>query len=106
VEPLQVPVHWASGMTANVEFIVERRDGVLVIPRSAIVERDGGSFVRLFGQGPRPQRIEVGLTDGRIVEVVQGLAEGDTVVTGQAQAGAEESGTGRSPAFRMMMRPR
>ncbi len=105
VEPMKVPPHWASGMTANVEFIVEQRDSILVIPRSAVTQRNGGSFVRVLGDGSQPRKIEVGITDGRKVEVVEGLNQGDTIILGQVE-GEEGPGMDRSRAMRMMMRRR
>ncbi|UCF78062.1 MAG: efflux RND transporter periplasmic adaptor subunit [Candidatus Eiseniibacteriota bacterium] len=105
VEPLDVPVHWASGMTANVEFIVDRKDSVLVIPRSAVFQRDDREFAMVLKEKPEPRQIETGITDGRVVEVVRGLKEGDTVVLSGAEG---ESGPriDRSRAMRMMMRRR
>jgi macrolide-specific efflux system membrane fusion protein len=80
VDPLKVPSHWASGMTANVEFTVERKDSVLVIPKGAVNERRGGNFVMMMEDQPTPRKIEVGITDGRMLEVIAGLMEGDSVI--------------------------
>jgi len=105
VEPLQVPRQWASGMTANVEFTVERRDSILVIPKSALSEREDGSFVTVLAGGSEPRKIETGITDGKLVEVSQGLREGDRVVLGQTTESESESNTSRPRSIRMMMGP-
>ncbi|MFH0777830.1 MAG: HlyD family efflux transporter periplasmic adaptor subunit [Candidatus Eisenbacteria bacterium] len=105
VEPFEVPRHWASGMTANVEFVVEKKEGILLIPRSALVEQDGGSFVRILAEGPTRRRIEVGITDGKLVEVSRGLSEGEAIILGQTESGSARR-TERRPSMPMMMRPR
>jgi HlyD family secretion protein len=60
--------------------------------------RSGGSFrsAVVFVPGPdgkpQSQRVRLGVSDGRFVEVVEGLTEGQTVITG-----AEEGGRSRTP---------
>ncbi len=80
VNPLKVPRRWASGMTANVEFVVEKKDSVLIIPKSAVKQGRGENFVVVLEEEPAPRRIETGVTDGRVVEVTQGLKEGEKVI--------------------------
>jgi HlyD family secretion protein len=46
---------------------------------------------------PEARAVELGLSDGRFVEVVSGLQEGDTVITG-ARAGAVASGSSSRPS--------
>lgn len=82
VNPLKVPPYWASGMTANVEFITERKSDILMIPKSAVKERGGRKFVMVLDEKPSPRRIETGITDGRMTEVTKGLREGETIIAG------------------------
>jgi len=93
VDPLKVPCYWASGMTANVEFMVERKDSVLVIPKSAVKEREGKSFVMVLEDPPTPRKIETGISDGRVVEVTEGLKEGEKVIL----SGIENNSRQREP---------
>lgn len=70
-----------SGLTANLEIETGRRDGVLVIPQVAVIEKDEGVFVRKIAGGEETEiKIVTGIrgADG-MVEVVSGLAEGDLV---------------------------
>jgi macrolide-specific efflux system membrane fusion protein len=76
----EVPAHWASGMTANVEFLIESRKGVLAVPRSAVKQRKGKEFVMVMTGKPTPRKIETGLSEGRMIEVVNGLEEGEEIV--------------------------
>jgi RND family efflux transporter MFP subunit len=72
------------GMTANVIITTDKRDGVLVMPFRAIIDRNGsGKFTRVFKNNLIEERkIDVGLKgDGGLVEVLSGLKEGEEVVT-------------------------
>uniref|UniRef100_A0A7C3Z3B7 HlyD family efflux transporter periplasmic adaptor subunit n=1 Tax=candidate division WOR-3 bacterium TaxID=2052148 RepID=A0A7C3Z3B7_UNCW3 len=81
VEPSQVPPRWASGMTANVSFFVQKRENVLTLPNSALKERNGEKFAFVLNNNqPEMRKIETGLTDGKITEIREGLKEGDKVL--------------------------
>ncbi|MBN9502887.1 MAG: hypothetical protein BGO01_20315 [Armatimonadetes bacterium 55-13] len=72
------------GMTATCEFITLSKPNVLVVPSQA-VERDGGkNYVQIKSTDPKkPRRVEVkvGETGNEGTEIVDGLKEGDEVVT-------------------------
>lgn len=71
----------APGMAANVDIITERKDGVLVVP-SRLIQRQGEEqFVAVLVDGERQQRkVRTGTSDGKLTEIVDGLAEGDVVL--------------------------
>ncbi len=84
VVPNQVPEVMRSGMTANVTFYVAERENVLWLPQRAIQKQSTGNFVEL-GDPKNPEKIqmkavEVGMNDGRRVEIISGLQEGETVL--------------------------
>ncbi|KKW43071.1 MAG: RND family efflux transporter MFP subunit [Candidatus Magasanikbacteria bacterium GW2011_GWA2_56_11] len=72
-----------SGLTANVDIVTQEKGDVLVLPVRAVTAKNGGQFVAVMGAGGEPveRRIETGVrsVDG-LVEIVSGLAEGETVV--------------------------
>jgi len=72
-----------SGMTADIIIITDSKEDALIIPRRAVIEREGKSIVRVPVNGDF-QEIEVktGLvgSDGNI-EIISGLKEGDKVIT-------------------------
>ena len=73
-------------MTAEVVFAVSRQAGSLVVPRDALVERQGrsGAFVVEGGRASF-RSVETGLAAGGEVQVLEGLSSGDRVVVlGQA----------------------
>lgn len=86
----QVTVHLAptdaplrSGMTANVEIVIERREDVLLVPNRFVrIDRlTGRAFVdQLVGNEVRPIEIQIGMRDETFSEVLAGLEEGDIIV--------------------------
>ena len=103
VDPLKVPSHWASGMTANVEFMVERKDSILVIPKGTVKGKEGDNYVMLLLEDkPTPRRIETGITDGRMIEVTGGLKEGELIILGGIENNSRQAEPGQD--LRRMMR--
>ena len=83
IVPEAVPEFMRSGMTASVTFLVSRKRDALFLPAEA-VHRDGGRPTVLLpgpdGSSPQPREVELGISDGKRVEVVSGLSEGDGVL--------------------------
>ena len=84
VLPLNTPSFFKSGMTANVAFVSATRRNVVTLPVTAVTESKTGAEVLVWaGTEPgrtRSKRIKTGLDDGKVVEVVEGLGEGDIVL--------------------------
>lgn len=76
-----VPVR--PGMAAQVEIITSQKADALLVPREALKLREGRWVVRALRHG-RPVEVEVetGQRDGRLVEVLRGLAEDEEVMMG------------------------
>lgn len=72
-----------EGAFAEVYLIAGERDHVLSVPVSALGEEQGGKyvFVQVSGESYSKRRVQTGSDDGRRVEVLSGLAEGERVVT-------------------------
>jgi len=70
------------GMFARVKLVVDRRNDAIVVPESAIVQRGDGQFVYRIRDGKAElTKVKLGLRQTGRIEVVEGLAAGDTVVT-------------------------
>jgi RND family efflux transporter MFP subunit len=68
-------------MTVHVDFPLARREDVVAVPRAALFEEGGRSFVVARGSDRWEEReVGVGLVTAREVEIVAGLAAGDVVV--------------------------
>ncbi len=73
-----------SGMTATANIKTAAKDGVLMIPARAVIDREGNKVVRLLkNQQPQEVPVSLGLTgDGGLVEILSGAVnENDEVIT-------------------------
>ena len=93
--------HLRTYMTAQVHIVIGSADDALLIPVTALGDRqpDGSYTVRVRrGGGIETRNIRIGLDDKVVAEVLDGLSEGDQVVTGEASgAMAAAPGGGRRP---------
>ncbi|MBK9656540.1 MAG: efflux RND transporter periplasmic adaptor subunit [Rhodanobacteraceae bacterium] len=75
-----------SGMFGRVRIVYDQRADALVVPRAALVgdNKDAAVFV-VADEIAKRRKVTLGYADGGQVEIVDGLAEGEKVVTlGQA----------------------
>jgi RND family efflux transporter MFP subunit len=73
-------------MTTTVRIALERRENVLALPRRALRREQGRTFV-LTPSGER-RFVTVGSRDETYCEVVDGLRQGDEVISGEARPAA------------------
>lgn len=70
------------GMFGRMSIIYDKHENVLQVPRSAITERSGTSYVFVVEDDIATRRdIETGFSDEGMVEVMTGLNDGDQVIT-------------------------
>ncbi len=67
------------GTSADIEVILDRRNGVLRVPTAAVAQ--GNSVLVLRGGVLREQPVRTGVRNWQFTEVLSGLSEGETVVT-------------------------
>jgi macrolide-specific efflux system membrane fusion protein len=99
VLPENPPDFLRSGMTASVEFRVASKPGALLLPLEAVRTVEGRSVALLKepkGKEPVEKEVTVGLNDGRRVEILTGLAEGEAVLIPQRKA-ASRPANGTNP---------
>ena len=69
------------GLSLDVKFTIDRRDDVLVIPRTALFPYNQGDAVWVIRDGRASvQPVETGFTNNRDVVIIEGLNEGDLVI--------------------------
>ena len=70
-----------AGYSANAEIIIKEARDILVIPERLVDFRADSAFVQVVDSlgGKKERVIEVGLSDGVTIQVVTGLAEGETL---------------------------
>jgi macrolide-specific efflux system membrane fusion protein len=101
VVPENRPDFMRSGMTANVEFIILKKENILRLPIAAIIQRGGATEVNIWDTKNnlmKPALVEIGISDGKFAEVLQGLEVGQQVMVPQVNNAAGD--VGGSP-FRM-----
>lgn len=74
------------GMTVNMTITVAKKANALVVPTSAIINKNGKNIVRVINDPKKKtyteKEVEVGLNaDGGVTEILSGLSEGQEVVT-------------------------
>lgn len=70
------------GMFGRMNIVFDKHENVLQVPRSAITERAGSSYVFVVEDDIAIRRdIETGFSDEGMVEVMTGLNDGDQVIT-------------------------
>ena len=84
-----IPPFVRSGMTAVATFLVAARTNVLYVTAEAVRQEGGHTTVLVpaageEGQPPQTRDIKTGLSDGKRLEVLSGLAENETVLIKQA----------------------
>ncbi len=97
-----------SGMTANVTFLVNSKDHVLLVPTEAIKMKHGKAFVQhknlKSAEGIQDVAVVVGLNDGKKAEIVSGLSESDIVLIPEFRLEGKKGGS--TPFSPMGTRPR
>lgn len=71
------------GMTARVDGLLDSRKNVLKLPLAGVFEEAGAEYAYRKGADGKPAKtkIKVGLRNEMDAEVLEGLAEGDTILT-------------------------
>jgi HlyD family secretion protein len=86
------------GMTANVRISGPLRTETLRVPVEAVLLKEGKPVVyKLSGSGPQPVPVTLGLSDLFYVEVLNGLAAGDSIALEDPVAALDRA---RNPARR------
>jgi HlyD family secretion protein len=75
-------VNLRAGYSANADIVIRSKKDVPTLPERLVTFRNDSSFVKIPNESDSliDHRIEVGLSDGLTLEVVEGLAVGDSVV--------------------------
>ena len=85
------------GMTAEVEILVSHKPKAVTLPVAAVVNKDNSFFCWVEKDGSYEKRnLDLGMTDDKYVEVINGVVEGDVVALNPRAAidGAKEAEAG------------
>ncbi|MEA2112565.1 MAG: efflux RND transporter periplasmic adaptor subunit [Patescibacteria group bacterium] len=82
---LEVDERVRAGMTADIDIVTKELKGVLVVPYRAIIFKNGsGKFIRVLDESfqVKEVKVEIGIIgNGSLVEITEGINEGDKVIT-------------------------
>ena len=96
----EVPEFFRSGMNTNVDFVVEEKKNILVVPRDVLHQRRGESFVLLPGSSdakPVERQVTTGVSDDKDIEVISGLTIDDEVVSKNKKYSLPKNTSGTNP---------
>lgn len=92
------------GMSVSAAIITEVKQNTLIIPNAAIKEQNGAAYVEIVSGGsaaPRQQEVKTGLANDTMTEILNGLNEGDQVVTQTITGAASQSRTQQDTGLRI-----
>lgn len=70
------------GMSVDIEVLTGGKDNVLLVPSSAVMERDGKKFVYLASGGSVVRRdVTAGISNWDVTEIRSGVSPGEDVIT-------------------------
>ena len=69
------------GMSADLSILVTQKEAVLKVPELAITSDANGKYVTLLQKNKQVKTpVTTGISDGEYIEILSGLAEGQTIV--------------------------
>ena len=85
VRPDKVPPFFRSQMTANVSFIIKRKDDALLVPAAGVKDGSRGKRVvtipsAVKGDEPETREVKTGMENDEQVEILDGLAAGEKIL--------------------------
>lgn len=93
------------GMSTEATIVTASKDNVLAVPVEAVKDIKGGKYVIIPNAGGSTtlQKVEVGISNGKMVEVTNGLVAGQEVELPQVQTSSSSSSKTRGMgSFQMM----
>ncbi len=102
IVPRQVPDFFRSGMSANVEVVEKKREGVMLIPVEAIHRDQERTYVKVKkkpGDTVEKRVVEIGLSDERNAELVSGLTTADILIVQDRTYSPQKRPSGTNPFF-------
>lgn len=76
-----------AGMSTEATIVTESKENVLAVPVEAVKDIKGEKYVLVFKDNTTPtlQKVELGISNGRMVEITNGLVSGQEIELPQVQ---------------------
>jgi len=69
------------GMFPNVKLILEQAENVILIPKEALIRKEDGDYIFVVREGKAHLcKVDKGLENGKMVEIIKGIKEKDLVI--------------------------
>lgn len=94
IKPAKVPSNFRSQMTANVSFIVNRKENAVMVPSSAVRENASGiKEVMVPGPdgSPMAREVQTGIETASRVEIIDGLKVGEKILLASKKYSPQQS---------------
>lgn len=98
--PDALPAVFRSGMSANVDVVVDSRARALLLPSSAVTGSGAGASVTVRGSAPgrvKPLGVTTGIQDESNIEITAGLSKNDVVLVRDSTYALPRSSGGANP---------
>lgn len=71
-----------AGMLAEVSFTMEQSEEAFVLPRNAVLTKDGETYIYIMeGNTVKKTLVETGIETGETIEITSGISDGMEIVT-------------------------
>ncbi len=91
-----IPDFMKSGMTANLTFLIAEQKNVLLVSAASVRREKGKTFVLIPNpeapEEPLQKEVKLGITDGKKVEILDGVTEGQEIMTAALRSFAGKPG--------------
>ncbi len=81
--PEDVPPFFRSGMNATIDFVVNSKENVLLLPYEAVFKEKDGTYVWIKQANAKEhleRAVKLGVTEDKNVEILSGIDSNDTVI--------------------------
>ena len=77
---------WKSGAQASVTLRLKDKRDAFLVPKPALVERDGGKFLYVIVDGrARRRQVTTGESRDGLIEITSGVVEGERIIVADSQ---------------------
>jgi membrane fusion protein, macrolide-specific efflux system len=82
IVPNKVPSIFRSGMSSNIDIIIDSKENVLLLPMESIIEKNNKKFVTIATKDGKSmlEEVKTGLNDGTNVEIISGIDKRDIIL--------------------------
>ncbi|MFA6357881.1 MAG: HlyD family efflux transporter periplasmic adaptor subunit [Candidatus Omnitrophota bacterium] len=97
--PEKIPEFFRSGMNTTINFIEQSKGNILLVPVEVVYKDKEESYVLIKRDDAEPvvQRVSLGITDDKNIEVLSGVSEKDTLILKNKKFVLPKSDVGSSP---------